>query len=365
MQFPFERSTILFGGVLQLLAPCGSAVAQDVYDPFPVLVEQESGTSTLLQAVSPVDELVVWVSGHRGTFVRTLDGGDTWESGVVLDADTLQFRDVHAVDASTAYLLSAGPGQLSRIYKTTDGGRNWILQFTNDHPTGFFDCMDFWSPDRGIAFSDAVEGRLVIVRTSDGGRTWTPIRRDGIPLALAGEGGFAASGTCLVTAGEQLAWIGTGAGGEARVYRTKDGGDSWTVASTPIVGGTYTSGVMALAVRDGREGIAAGGELRDTDGHRDNVAVTADGGRTWTLAGRPVITGAVYGIAYVPGARTPTVVAVGPKGADYSIDDGATWENLSRNAYWSVGFTTQVVGWMVGPGGRITKIAFRDSREEI
>ena len=108
----------------------------------------------MLQAVSVVDENIVWVSGHRATYARTVDGGTTWEAGVVPGPDSLQFRDVHAVDAKTAYLLSAGPGDMSRIYKTTDAGQNWTLQFSNTNPRAFFDCMDFWDAESGMAFSD-------------------------------------------------------------------------------------------------------------------------------------------------------------------------------------------------------------------
>ena len=66
------------------------------------LTEQESGTQVLLQAISPVDDQVVWVSGHGGTFVRSTDGGLSWSARVVLGADTLQFRDIDAFDARTA-----------------------------------------------------------------------------------------------------------------------------------------------------------------------------------------------------------------------------------------------------------------------
>src|SRR5215472_12953793 len=102
-----------------------------------VRTEQTSGTSALLIAVSPVNERVVWVSGSQGTWLRTLDGGANWQSGRVEGADSLQFRDVYAVDASTAYLLSIGSGSQSRIYKTTDGGQRWTLQFMNRDSSGF------------------------------------------------------------------------------------------------------------------------------------------------------------------------------------------------------------------------------------
>ena len=157
--------------------------------PSPSRVVQASGTSALLQAVSPVNDRVVWVAGHAGTYARTTDGGATWHVATVPGADSLEFRDVHAVDASTAYLLSAGPGERSRIYKTTDAGRTWTLQFANRDPAAFFDCMDFWDADHGMAFSDAADGRFPIIRTSDGGRTWSRLPPAAIPAALPARAG--------------------------------------------------------------------------------------------------------------------------------------------------------------------------------
>src|SRR5688500_4155588 len=161
------------------------------------LEEQRSGTTRLLQAVSPVDSSVVWASGHVGTWLRTTDGGRTWSSGVVPDADSLEFRDVHAASASEAWLLSAGPGDRSRIYHTADAGRSWALQWTIGEPTGFYDCLDFWDGRRGVVYGDAVDGQLRILRTEDGGRSWRLVPGAGLPAALSGEGGFAASGTCV------------------------------------------------------------------------------------------------------------------------------------------------------------------------
>ena len=121
----------------------------------PVLTAQTSGVEARLIGISPVDENTVWIGGTAGTYARTTDGGTTWHAGVVPDAGALQFRDVHAVDAETAYLLSAGEGEQSRIYKTMDAGLTWALQFINPEPQGFFDCMDFWDAEHGIAFSDS------------------------------------------------------------------------------------------------------------------------------------------------------------------------------------------------------------------
>jgi photosystem II stability/assembly factor-like uncharacterized protein len=316
---------------------------------------QSAATSARFQAVSVVSERVAWISGVEGTYARTTDGGETWTSGVVPGADTLQFRDVHAVDAQAAYLLAAGPGARSRIYKTTNGGQTWTILFTNSQPEGFFDCLDFWSPTTGVAFSDQVNGRFIIMRTTDG-YNWSRVPQENVPAALPGEGSFAASGTCLVTYGDSSGWIGTGASDTARVLMSTDRGWTWSVAATPIVSGEV-AGIASVAFRDTLHGVAAGGDIGSPETFSDNIAVTLDGGHTWQLAGRPTFSGAVYGTAYVPGADVPTLVAVGPKGASYSLDDGTTWTSLDTLNYWGLGFASPDAGWLVGPDGRIVKVS--------
>lgn len=325
--------------------------------PDPVLTEQVSGTAVQLQAVSAVNDTVVWASGHGGTFVRTVNGGATWHADIVGGADTLQFRDVHAVDAQTAYLLAAGAGALSRIYKTVDGGRTWRLQWMNDEPAAFYDCLDFWDPRHGIAFSDAVETELRLIETTDGGDTWRRVDAERLPAALEGEVGYAGGGTCVITRGPRHAWIGTGGAAHPRVIRTDTRGRSWSAVTVPLTGGTQTSGIISLAFRDTLHGVALGGEIADPAGFTFNVAFTTDGGVTWARGSRPTFSGAVYGAAYVRDAPRPTLVAVGPRGAAYSLDDGIIWRTMSREDYWAVDFAGPRAGWMVGPRGRITKIS--------
>lgn len=324
----------------------------------PVLEPLSSGTTALLQAVSAPSERVVWVSGHQAAVLRTEDGGATWQPLTVpgAAADSLEFRDVYAVDADTAWLLAAGPGTRSRIYKTTNGGGNWALQFVNHDSSAFYDCFDFWDARRGVALSDGVGGRLLIRRTSDGGAHWDLPPADSLPLAQKGEGGFAASGTCVITLAGHFAWIGTGAADSARVLRSEDGGRTWRAATTPVAAGNF-AGIAAVAFRDTLHGMVLGGKLGSPAEFSDNVAVTDDGGRSWRLAGRPGFSGAVYGAAVVPG-RPGGVVAVGPRGLAHSGDDGMTWTTLDTLPYWSVGFASRRLGWAVGPAGRVTRIRF-------
>ena len=320
----------------------------------PALVAQTSTTTALLQAVSAVDERVVWVSGRLGTFARTTDGGERWQSGRVPGADTLEFRDVEAVSADTAYLLSAGSGDLSRIYKTVDGGRSWSLQFRNGEPDAFLDCFDFWTPAHGIAFSDAVRGEHFLLETVNGGSTWTRIPADRLPPALPGEGSFASSGTCVAASGSGSAMVGLGNTSRTRVLRTTDRGGSWAVGDVPIASGE-AAGIGSVVMLDSVRALVFGGEFARPAARGSYVARTVDGGRTWIPGGLPTFAGAVYGAALVPGGGE-SVVAVGPGGADLSRDGGRSWTSLDTVTYWSVDIASPGAGWMVGPAGRIVRL---------
>jgi photosystem II stability/assembly factor-like uncharacterized protein len=333
------------------VAPAGSSDLQ----LSPSLEAQQSGTDALLIAVSVVDSQVVWVGGTAGTWVRTTDGGASWRAGKVTGADSLQFRDVHAVDAMNAWLLSIGNGAESRIYRTRDGGASWTLQFTNPHERGFFDCFAFWDERSGFAFSDSFDGRFLLVETTDG-ENWREVSPARLPPAMEGEGSFAASGTCVAVHGDSLAWIGTGASGVgARVLRTTNRGRTWQAAMTPIVTGG-AAGIASVAFRDARNGAALGGDIALPDSVRDNVALTSDGGTTWRLGGRPTFTGAVYGAAWVPGAPRPTLVAVGPRGVSISGDGGNSWLPVDTLNHWGIGIASPTRGWVVGPRGRIHRL---------
>lgn len=322
-----------------------------------VAVPQESGISVRLQAVSAAGTRVVWVSGLEGTYDRSLDSGETWRPGIVLGAEKRELRDVHAVDENTAYVLSSGTGDQSRIYKTTDGGASWGLQLVNPDPEGFFDCFAFWDAEHGLLYGDSVGGALVLFETSDGEK-WTRLPAERLPGARPAEGGFAASGTCLVTVGESIAYVGTGAS-SSRVLRTRDRGRSWEAFETPIVSAAATAGITSLSFWDEENGIAVGGDIAAPDERQDNVAILSDGGRSARIAAPPTFMGPIYGVAHVPGTSPPVVVAVGPRGASYSLDSARTWVSLSEDSYWSVGFESSGVGWMVGPDGRIARLELR------
>lgn len=321
----------------------------------PVLTDQSMKSTVRFQAVSALSGRVAWISGTRGSWARTLDGGKTWQAGMVPGADSLEFRDVQAASADTAWLLAAGNGDKSRIYHTTNGGRTWSIQFVSTDQRAFFDCLAFWDARHGIAISDAVEKAFILLRTEDGGATWN--RVTGLPAAVEGEGLFAASGTCLLTGPDGRAWFGTGAANIARVGRSRDHGKTWTIAKTPIIQNSPSSGITSLAFWDAHRGIAVGGDLNVTKERTANVAISEDGGETWWPGGTLSFPGPAYGSAVVPG-RALTAVAVGPGGSAWTSDGGANWQAIDGADYWSVGFAPGGAGWMVGPGGRIVRVEF-------
>jgi photosystem II stability/assembly factor-like uncharacterized protein len=285
-----------------------------------------SGVTATFRGVSAVDANVVWVSGSRGTVLRSLDGGATWQNVSPPGLNALDFRDVDAMDAKTAYILSIGNGGASRILKTVDGGATWSETFKNLDADGFFDAMAFWDKDHGIAVSDSSKGLFRIITTADGGGTWTRVDPATLPAALDNEGAFAASGTNIAVWGDRHVWIGTGAAARARVLRSTDRGKTWAIADTPIPGGN-SAGIYSIAFKDALHGIVVGGDYAKEDLALDNVAVTDDGGKTWKLA--PGGAGGVGGfrsvVTYFPAANGPMLIALGPSGADISHDNGKTW----------------------------------------
>lgn len=314
---------------------------------------QTSHTTASLRGLSVVSERVVWASGTGGTYLRTTDGGATWQAGVVPGAEQLDFRDVDAVDDQTAYLLAAGPGDRSRLYKTSDAGLHWTLQFTNPDPQGFLDCMAFWDAQHGLVVGDPVEGAFVVLLTADGGRHWSRVPKEKLPPALPGEGAFAASGACVAAQGKRNAWFGTAKA--ARVFRTRDAGRSWSVASTPIASGSDGAGIFSLVFWDQDRGAAVGGDYKNATVAVANAAITHDGGQTWQLATAPPA-GYRSGVAAVPGTRAPTLLAVGTSGSSFSPDAGVHWEALGSDAFNAVAFASPAAGWAVGAKGAIARL---------
>ncbi|CAL9374297.1 Ycf48-like protein [Streptomyces sp. enrichment culture] len=318
---------------------------------------KDSGTPDVrFRGLAAVGRDTAWLAGTRGTVLRTTDGGESWRNVSPPGAGELQFRDVEAFDARRAVVLAIGEGEASRVYRTDDGGATWTESFRNADPRAFYDCLTFFDRRHGLAMSDPVDGRFRILSTRDGGRSWTVLPDTGMPPALEGEAGFAASGQCLVSSGPKDVWLATGGAARARVLHSTDRGHTWTVTGTPVPGGDPARGVFALAFRDRAHGLAVGGDFRPDRASPHAAARTFDGGRGW----RPATTSPpAYrsGVAWLPHSRT-AALAVGPTGTDLTTDAGRTWRTVDTGSYDTVDCAPDRGCWAAGEKGRVARLEY-------
>lgn len=310
---------------------------------------QTSNTTASLRAVSVVSAKVAWASGTKGTFLITIDGGETWKAATVPGAADMDFRALHAFDDKTAILMSIGAGEKSRIYKTRDGGAKWDVAYTNPDPKGFFDAIAFWDATHGILLGDPVNGHFVIMTTDDGSDTW---HREKTPAAMPEEGAFAASNSSLFVMGSHDVWFGTGGPKGARVFRSDDGGKKWSVSTTPIRNDSGSAGIFSIAFMNPLFGIAVGGDYAKPAEASHNIAITTDGGKKWTaLESGPA--GFRSAVVYLPDRKM--WIVTGTSGSDVSTDKGKTWKQFDKSNYNAMGFLLSYAGFAVGPKGAIAR----------
>ncbi len=336
-----------FGVTLSCLALAAAAFAQEASSPWRA---QASPVTVELRGLAVVSDRVAWASGAGGTVIRTVDG-ETWKVLPVPGATALDFRDIEAWDENTAIAMSIGPGDASNVYKTTDGGATWRRVFANAEPSGFWDAITFWDRRRGALFGDPVRGRFQVFTTEDGGETWTPVPEAGMPMALENEGGFAASGSCLVSGpGQRLAFV-TGGASEARVFVSTNGGRSFQVSTSPVPAGAASKGLFSAAWLDEKTLLTVGGDYKEPALGGVKAALSSDGGAHWTaISAAP---GFLSSVVRGP-AGDAAVVAVGLAGTGISGDGGKAWKAVDATPYNTAGFA-KGTGWAVGPKGVIAR----------
>lgn len=321
---------------------------------------QTSGLDTNLRGISVryddasrgPQHFIVWASGSNGVILRSTNDGSTWKELKVPGTADLDFRDIEGFDANTAYVMSSGDGDKSRIYKTTDGGETWKLQYSDKRPGFFLDSLACDSKTHCVALSDPVEGKFLVLSMDDG-EHWKGLPRDKMPAALSGEGAFAASGTAIALCDHGRIYFGTGGGRAARVFHSPDRGRSWIATETPIAGGNSSGGIFSIAC-DRRSVVAVGGDYKEQAKAKHKAkqvaALSTDSGATWHLAQEQPggYRSAVGSLSYGDFA------AVGPNGTDISHDGGIHWkhtDSLNLNAASFAGSN----GWAVGPKGTIAR----------
>lgn len=332
---------------------------------------QNSHTTANLRSIDSIGDDVAWASGTNGTILHTEDGGNVWKQcAIPPEAGKLDFRGIQASDANTAVVMSSGKGDLSRLYKTSDGCKTWKLVFTNPDSDGFFDSLNHVTTKQFYLLGDPVGGKFSVFYSSDGGDTWFATDDPGLD-ADKGDGAFAASNSAFASKAIFL-FFGTGGGSVAHVYysysKCDSGGNcpmAWAKSEVPIAVGSPASGVFSLALRTTmnlsgkmQTSLVAIGGVYDKPQLSDRTAATSsDGGKTWLPA--QTMPGG-YRSAVVFDSTTQAWITVGPNGTDISRDDGRNWTPLKptkedapdADKNWNA----LSLPFVVGPNGRIGKL---------
>jgi len=268
------------------------------------------------------------------------------------DSIVYNFRSMAVTKNKGIGLTIGSPAYLLDI--NVDKPKAEIL-YQENHPKAFYDSMDFWNDQEGIAIGDAIDGCISVIITRDGGETWTKLTCDQLPKATENEGAFAASDTNIAIIGNKT-WVATTAG---RVYYSADKGETWEVFNTPIVSEKETEGIYSIHFYDEENGFAIGGDYTNPDDNAANKILTKDGGKTWELVATNQNPGYRSCVQYIPNSKAKELVAIGFKGIDYSNDGGYNWKHLSDEGFYTIRFVNDSIAYAAG-NGRIAKLSFRE-----
>ncbi|MCP5152824.1 MAG: thrombospondin type 3 repeat-containing protein [Ectothiorhodospiraceae bacterium] len=304
----------------------------------------------------------MFLGGLNNRVVRSSDGGATW-SNAGLNAGLVEndARDLAASAGGVLYAANAGKG----VYRSTDGAATWSVANTGI-VNGSVGAIRF-SPSGDVLYAALGGNGPGFARSTDGGATF-----------VHGEAGLVdANLSELELDPNDADTLYTGGNfGFAGVFRSTDGGQSWTNLPKPAGASIYILNALAAAAPSpGTTAIYTGrGPYRSTDGGNtweqvdtglpsDQVDVlaadptdgqvvyagfqsaaparlykTTDGGASWQPAATGITTSArITEIAVAP-SNGSTVLAGGRDGLFRSSDGAASWTGVLAQEIWDIAF---------------------------
>ena len=311
--------------------------------------------SLSVRAIAPQDPTKVWFAANKG-IVGLIDGKTPKVATIKYGDSILNFRAI-AKSGNNVFVLSIeNPAVLYKIKSNGTEAESMEEVYTEEGEGVFYDAINFWNENEGIAMGDPINGCLSIIITRDGGNTWNKISCQNLPPVFKGEAAFAASNTNIAVKGDK-AWIATG-GKRARIFYTADKGLSWEVFNTPIIQGDVMTGIYSVDFYNEELGVIVGGNWEKQDFNEGNKAITRDGGKTWQLLSNGSGPGYRSCVKFIPGTSGKGLVAVGSPGISYSSDQGKTWIELSSDGFYTVSFVNDSLAFASGKN-KISKLIFR------
>ena len=269
----------------------------------------------------------VWYAADKNRVgVINLINGSKMERKINKDTLKLEFRSI-AQTTSSIFIVNVGNPAF--LYKFSKDLNQKKLVYEEKNEKVFYDSMQFWNDQEGIALGDPIENCFCILITRDGGETWTKIPCEKLPKIEDGEAFFAASNTTITTK-KSKTWVVSG-GKQSRVFFSNNKGKNWEVYSTPIVQGKSMTGIFTADFYNDKIGFISGGNYENLEQNYDNKALTLDGGKTWNLVAQNLGFGYASCVQYVPRSKGNELVSVGASGIFYSGDRGHTWKQFSSD----------------------------------
>lgn len=266
--------------------------------------------------VSPHDPGTVWYAADVGEVFRTTDGGASWQKTINPYGDGFRFGSAYAVAPApsapkTIYALKNGFG----IFKSTDGGESW--RFLHQSEVDYTYTIAVHPTDAGIVYSGYIpkpfQDWAMVRQTTDGGESWRTA------LTVPGSGGI----TSVVMTPDNPGTVYAGSMGRngGQVYKSTDGGDSWTKLNEHFTMCTvWGQSQLAIHPQDPST-VYAGTWLAGT-------WKTTDAGQTWTLLEDAPISATALSlnpldpdVVYLADRSTPTVWK--------SSNAGDSWEEVA------------------------------------
>lgn len=302
-----------------------------------------------------IDNDKVWYAGNHGKYgCVDLNSKKAFNGYIAKDTLKLEFRSIAKTSKSIFILSISNPGLLYRI---TKDGKQVDLVYEEQGEKVFYDSMQFWNDDEGIAMGDPTDDCLSVLITKDGGASWKKLNCNQLPKVADGEAAFAASNSNLVIK-DNNTWMVSG-GKKARVFYSADKGNSWYVYPTPILQGKSMTGIFTADFYDANNGFVAGGDYEKPNQNFTNKSVSQDGGNTWQLIAEKKGFGYASCVQYMPKSNAKQLVCVGASGLQYSSDSGNNWKSLLSDAtLYTIRFQNDSTAIAAGKN-KIVRVKFR------
>lgn len=268
----------------------------------------------------------IWYAsnGNKFGYLSLKDKNKKYQTTLKKDDLKLEFRSIAQTKTSIFIVTVANPALLYCIDKKT---LKTELVYQENHEKVFYDAMLFMNDNDGIAIGDPTENCPSIIKTHDGGKSWTKLSCEKLPKFIDGESFFAASNTNITYRNGKLFMV--SGGKRASCYVSEDKGISWHSYETPILQGQTMTGIFTSDFYDDTIGIIAGGNYEQLTQNTQNKAWTTDGGKTWKLIADGEAFGYASCIQFVPNSGGKAIVAATATGVYYSKDSGISWKQLS------------------------------------